>query len=179
MADIRSEVDGPVARITLDRPRARNAMTTGMVIELFRELTELSGRTDIRVVELTGSGDRFFCPGADLDRSGSGRDSSSGSQAPAIDVSFLRVPVLLHEMPPGNRRSRQWCMRGRRARMGMRLHVRSFEHEASRHDKPAASHEVAPRCAFRANLRPSQSLPHLPRNERVARIDFRECSAAC
>ncbi len=99
MADILCEVDGPVARITLNRPQARNAMTTDMVIELFRQLEELSTRQDVRVVELTGAGDRFFCPGADLDGSATRREGASSSAGTPIDVAFLQVPVLLHEMP--------------------------------------------------------------------------------
>jgi len=99
MADVSCEVNGPVAVITLDRPGARNAMTTAMVIELFTILRDIAGRHDIRIVELTGSGDRFFCPGADLDSSVERTDQGPDAQPPSIDVSFLQVPVLLHEMP--------------------------------------------------------------------------------
>ena len=54
-----------VATITLDRPEALNALT----FEVYRELTEtlrgLAGRTDVRVVVLTGRG-RAFCTGGDV-----------------------------------------------------------------------------------------------------------------
>lgn len=92
------DVSGPVARITLNRPEARNAVTTEMVVRLLEVLTELAGRQDVRVVELTGQGDRFFCPGADLDPTGGGPQTDVAPQ-PALDVTALRVPVLLHEMP--------------------------------------------------------------------------------
>jgi enoyl-CoA hydratase/carnithine racemase len=54
-----------VARITLDRPQALNALT----FEVYRELTDtlraLSVRKDVRVVVLTGRG-RAFCTGGDV-----------------------------------------------------------------------------------------------------------------
>jgi enoyl-CoA hydratase/carnithine racemase len=56
---------GPVARIVLDRPEALNALT----FDVYRELTDtfraLAGRSDVRVVVLTGRG-RAFCTGGDV-----------------------------------------------------------------------------------------------------------------
>jgi 2-(1,2-epoxy-1,2-dihydrophenyl)acetyl-CoA isomerase len=83
--------DGPVATITLDRPARRNAMTTEMVEMAHDRLEELAARDDVRVVVLTGAGAEFFCPGADLE--------SRPGPARTPDVSRLRVPVLLHDMP--------------------------------------------------------------------------------
>ena len=88
---VRCDVRGPIATVTLDRPEGRNAMTAHLVRQAYEVLTELGGRDDGRIVELTGSGDRFFCPGADL----GGRDDN----ASRVEVRHLRVPVLLHEMP--------------------------------------------------------------------------------
>ena len=99
MSAILCEVDGPVGRLTLHRPEARNAMTTEMVSELHQLLADMSLRQDVRVIELTGSGDRFFCPGADLDPRGAEYEGDSDRPPPAIEVTRLRVPVLLHEMP--------------------------------------------------------------------------------
>jgi enoyl-CoA hydratase/carnithine racemase len=61
----RYEEAGAVARITLDRPDAMNALT----FEVYRELTDtlraLAARKDVRVVILTGRG-RAFCTGGDV-----------------------------------------------------------------------------------------------------------------
>jgi enoyl-CoA hydratase/carnithine racemase len=61
----RYEEAGAVARITLDRPEALNALT----FEVYRELTDtfraLAARKDVRVVILTGGG-RAFCTGGDV-----------------------------------------------------------------------------------------------------------------
>jgi methylglutaconyl-CoA hydratase len=58
-------VNGPVARITLDRPDVRNAFDEIMIEELHRVCDELAARDDVRVVVLTGAGN-VFCAGADL-----------------------------------------------------------------------------------------------------------------
>jgi len=61
----RYEETGAVARITLDRPEALNALT----FEVYRELTDtlraLAARKEVRVVILTGRG-RAFCTGGDV-----------------------------------------------------------------------------------------------------------------
>jgi enoyl-CoA hydratase/carnithine racemase len=54
--------EGEVARITIDRPAARNALD----LEAIEALSAALGRLDARVVVLTGAGDRVFCAGADL-----------------------------------------------------------------------------------------------------------------
>lgn len=52
--------------LTINRPDAMNAMN-GELVEAFRsQFLELFGDPSIRVVILTGSGDRVFCAGADL-----------------------------------------------------------------------------------------------------------------
>lgn len=87
-------IDGAVATVTIDRSEQRNGITGEMMTELYEVLADLARRTDVRVVVVTGAGDRFFCPGADLDASGSDRDD-----APPPDPRLLHVAVLLHEMP--------------------------------------------------------------------------------
>jgi methylglutaconyl-CoA hydratase len=57
--------DGPVARITLDRPEVRNAFDEVMIGELSTVADELGADDRVRVVVLTGAG-KVFCAGADL-----------------------------------------------------------------------------------------------------------------
>ena len=59
------ETDGPVATITLNRPEQLNAMSNGLLDDLFAALRELNPGDDVRVVRLRGAG-RAFCPGYDL-----------------------------------------------------------------------------------------------------------------
>ena len=58
--------DGRVARITLNRPHADNAITTEMGALLTDVVEEIAVRTAVRVVVLTGAGDRAFSVGSDL-----------------------------------------------------------------------------------------------------------------
>src|ERR1700742_2139919 len=59
------EVTGPVAVLTLNRPKARNAMDDDMRETLRAELESLSADQDIRVIVLTGAGSAF-CAGGDV-----------------------------------------------------------------------------------------------------------------
>jgi enoyl-CoA hydratase/carnithine racemase len=59
------ETLGPVARLTLNRPKAMNALNLATLIKLERRLGEISSNDALRVVVLTGNGDAF-CVGADL-----------------------------------------------------------------------------------------------------------------
>lgn len=58
-------VTGPVAVLTLNRPKARNAMDDDMRETLRAELEALSADQDVRVIVLTGAG-RAFCAGGDI-----------------------------------------------------------------------------------------------------------------
>jgi len=58
--------DGRVARITLNRPHADNAITTEMGALLTEVVEDIAVQTAVRVVILTGAGDRAFSVGSDL-----------------------------------------------------------------------------------------------------------------
>ena len=64
--DLRYEVDGAVARLTIDREAQRNALSWALVAELRRAVAAAKADPSVRVVVLTGAGDRAFCAGADL-----------------------------------------------------------------------------------------------------------------
>lgn len=58
-------IDGPVARLTLNRPEALNALNEEVRKALADALSELEERPDVRVLVLSGAG-RAFSAGADL-----------------------------------------------------------------------------------------------------------------
>ncbi len=63
---IQLEIDAAgVARLTLNRPEARNAMSQRMIQELATATRELEADERVRVVVLSGAGDHF-CAGGDL-----------------------------------------------------------------------------------------------------------------
>jgi 2-(1,2-epoxy-1,2-dihydrophenyl)acetyl-CoA isomerase len=59
-------VEDGVAWITLNRPEAGNAITAAMRDQLVAWLEEASADLAVRVVVLTGAGEKGFCTGADL-----------------------------------------------------------------------------------------------------------------
>lgn len=59
------QVDGAVARITLNRPEKRNALNEALIADLKDALRQANDDAAVRVVVLTGAGAEF-CSGADL-----------------------------------------------------------------------------------------------------------------
>ncbi|WP_054635589.1 enoyl-CoA hydratase [Thalassobacillus sp. C254] len=60
------EKKGNVAIITLNRPRAANALSLQMLQELNHYFQDLSFDDSVRTLIITGAGDKVFCAGADL-----------------------------------------------------------------------------------------------------------------
>src|SRR2546428_9650266 len=57
---------GGVATLTLDRPRALNALDAATLRELARAIRELRRDGGVRVLVVTGAGDKAFSAGADI-----------------------------------------------------------------------------------------------------------------
>lgn len=55
-----------LARITLNRPKALNAIDLDMIIAIFQQLHQWQHQPDIVAVWLEGAGDRAFCAGGDI-----------------------------------------------------------------------------------------------------------------
>lgn len=64
--DVKLEVDGAVAIITLNRPQKLNAVTPEMADAIVAAVTECNDSNTIRCVILTGAGERAFCAGSDI-----------------------------------------------------------------------------------------------------------------
>src|SRR5450756_1981500 len=58
--------DGHVATVMLNRPEQRNPLSGVMLRDLAASFRWCQGDQEVRVVVLTGAGDRAFCAGADL-----------------------------------------------------------------------------------------------------------------
>lgn len=70
--DILFEGFNGIARITINRPQVRNAFTPRTVSEMSDALAVCRERRDVRVVVLTGAGDKAFCSGGDMHVKGHG-----------------------------------------------------------------------------------------------------------
>lgn len=80
-----------IARLTIDRPQARNALDGPTLSAIESALDQLEVEPGLRAVVLTGRGDRVFCAGADL------RAMSSSGDGPAEAARrFAKVVARLH-----------------------------------------------------------------------------------
>ncbi|TFH85190.1 enoyl-CoA hydratase/isomerase family protein [Billgrantia azerbaijanica] len=55
-----------LVRLTINRPKALNALNSAVLSELERVLSELEARDDLRGVLITGAGEKAFVAGADI-----------------------------------------------------------------------------------------------------------------
>ncbi len=87
-------VDKGVARIALDSPHNRNALSSALMTELERRLTQAETDDAVRAVELTHTGGTF-CAGADLNEARQGMDASTRRVIALLrQIVELRKPVL-------------------------------------------------------------------------------------
>ncbi len=84
-SQIRYEIEGPIATITLNRPDKLNAYTRHMAREIADALDLADADDAVRAIIFTGAGERAFCAGADLTPEGGGGPFSS--DAPVDDLS--------------------------------------------------------------------------------------------
>lgn len=66
MKYIQLEPHGDVAVVKINRPEALNAMNVDVISELSRTIDIISADDAIKVVIITGAGERSFCAGADI-----------------------------------------------------------------------------------------------------------------
>ncbi len=88
---VRVAVDAGVATVTLNRPEARNAISTELAIALAAAFEPLTTDRAVRAVVLTGAGDRAFCAGADLRERGGFDDHQWFVQREAFRRAFGAV----------------------------------------------------------------------------------------
>jgi enoyl-CoA hydratase len=81
-APVSYEVDGPVARITLDRPERGNGITARLVSELVAAVERADLDPSVHVMLLAGNGEGF-CGGYDLVESAEGMGAAAGAAEPS------------------------------------------------------------------------------------------------
>ena len=86
-----------VARITINRPEKRNAIALATVAELEAAIAEANANAQIRVIVLTGAGDRAFASGADLDELAGAM--ATPQQAAGYDAAVARLYDACEKSP--------------------------------------------------------------------------------
>jgi enoyl-CoA hydratase len=88
---VQYSVDRAIARIALDSPRNRNALSAAMVAQLSDALADAAAEPAVRAVELTHTG-TTFCAGADLSEARQGGMASATQGVIALLRSMVEVP---------------------------------------------------------------------------------------
>lgn len=91
---VRYRVDGPVARLTLDSPHNRNALSTALVEQLHAGLRAAAADTAVRCVVLGHTGGTF-CAGADLSEAAGGDPAESALGRAREMTAALRAIIEL------------------------------------------------------------------------------------
>jgi enoyl-CoA hydratase len=99
MENVRVEKNGMVATVTLDRPKVLNALNAATFAELSSVFDELEKDAAVRVVLLTGAGERAFAAGADIRElamaeEGAGKAFALRGQAVFRKIETLSKPVI-------------------------------------------------------------------------------------
>jgi methylglutaconyl-CoA hydratase len=92
-----SSIDGPIARLTLNRPEKKNALNDQLIAELKEALRDAAGNESVRVVVIDGNGSDF-CSGADL--SALEKISKASAADNAADARALQELFLLIRQVP-------------------------------------------------------------------------------
>jgi enoyl-CoA hydratase len=91
---VRYAVDGHVARLTLDSPHNRNALSSTLVSQLHQGLRDAAADSQVRVVVLGHTGGTF-CAGADLSEASGGDPFDMAAQRARELAALLRAIVEL------------------------------------------------------------------------------------
>jgi naphthoate synthase len=91
--DIRYELAGGIAKITIDRPELRNAFRPETLIEISEALDRAREDTEVGVIVLTGEGPLAFCSGGDQQVRGDSGYVAGGATVGRFHVTDLQVQM--------------------------------------------------------------------------------------
>ncbi len=86
---------GGVARLTINRPERRNAMSWEVIRALRQAVRSVRDDPEVHVVVLTGAGDEAFCSGADLGSMAHGTATGTGTPDSSSPDSSSETPSFL------------------------------------------------------------------------------------
>ncbi|MGH9000133.1 MAG: enoyl-CoA hydratase/isomerase family protein, partial [Acidimicrobiia bacterium] len=107
---VRYLTDGPVARVTIDRVERHNALSYQVMSELVEAFGAAKADEAVRVLVLTGAGEKAFCAGADLGKIGDNAGAVAAHDARGQVADMFRALWELGK--PTIARVRGYCLAG-------------------------------------------------------------------
>lgn len=95
MNNVLFEVQEGIATVTVNRPKALNALNSETINEIYETFNEISKREDIKVVIVTGSGEKAFVAGADIAE----MSTLDAAQGRAMAISAHKALALIESIP--------------------------------------------------------------------------------
>lgn len=95
--DIRLNKEGRIASITVDRPNVLSATRHETMLEIDRALNDIEADENIRVIVLTGAGEKAFISGGDISAMASDplwADKAPKGQEVCTRIEFFPKPVI-------------------------------------------------------------------------------------
>ncbi|KAJ1372737.1 hypothetical protein KIN20_034973 [Parelaphostrongylus tenuis] len=98
MSEIIIEEEGSKRILTLNRPKALNALSLSMVREIYPQLKKWDGAGDVNMIILKGSGEKAFCAGGDvLAVTKSAKEAANGGTS-TVHKDFFREEYRLNHL---------------------------------------------------------------------------------
>lgn len=93
-AGVHLSIDGVIATLTLNIPARHNALAGEDIEQFCQHLQDVQNNPGLRVLIVTGTGDKTFCAGAALDQLGSGSISGERFAEMTDQLAAIRIPTL-------------------------------------------------------------------------------------
>ena len=86
--------EGHVGRLTLNIPRRHNALGREQLVAIQERLTAVAADKQVRVLIVTGAGDKTFCAGASLQELGAGEIGDDCFRTTTTQLASLPIPTV-------------------------------------------------------------------------------------
>ncbi len=85
---------GHIGRLTLNNPEKHNSLGQGELEAIQTHLNAIAADDQVRVLVVTGAGEKTFCAGASLQQLGAGEISGDHFQATTDQLAALPIPTI-------------------------------------------------------------------------------------
>ena len=94
MNNVLMEVENEIAVVTINRPKSLNALNSETLSELDHVFQEIAARKDVKVLILTGSGQKAFVAGADISEMVHATPAEGRTMAHLAKEAFLKLETM-------------------------------------------------------------------------------------